>query len=77
MWGLNLGLCAVNLAEASGEATPSTTVAEIYISTALRITVGRFKFLAVRHFKPFLSGVQYTYSGHFLNIFCLTAVLYM
>lgn len=47
MWGLNLGLCAVNLAEASGEATSSTTLAEIYISAALRITVGKFKFLAV------------------------------
>ena len=47
MWGLNLGMCAVNLAEASGEATPSATLAEIYISAALRITVGKFKFLSV------------------------------
>lgn len=44
---MNLGLCSVNLAEAAGESVPGATLAEIYISTALRVTVGKLKFMAV------------------------------
>lgn len=47
MWGLNLGLCSVNMAEAAGESVPGATMAEIYISTALRVTAGKLKFMAV------------------------------
>jgi len=35
------------MAEASGDATSGSVKAEIYISTALRINLGKLKFLAV------------------------------
>nr|QGX48188.1 SREBP [Sinonovacula constricta] len=58
VWGLNLGLCAVNLAEAAGESLPSTTMAEVYISSALRVSAGQLKVLA----RYFLSIARYTMS---------------
>ena len=47
LWGCNLGLCAVNLAEAAGESIPMTVLAEIYVSAALRVMSTKFKFAAV------------------------------
>ena len=47
LWGFNLSLCAVNLAEAAGESISLTVLAEIYVSAALRVMSTRMKFAAV------------------------------
>ena len=47
MWGCNLALCAVNLAEAAGESMSQTVLAEIYVSAALRVMSSKLKFAAV------------------------------
>ncbi|XP_052279883.1 sterol regulatory element-binding protein 1-like isoform X1 [Dreissena polymorpha] len=58
VWGVNLGLCAVNMAEASGEATPPAVKAEVYTSIALRLSVGKLKWFS----RYFLSLARATMS---------------
>lgn len=38
-WGVNLSLCAINMAEAAGDALPLTQLAEIYATCAIRIQI--------------------------------------
>ncbi|XP_052278995.1 sterol regulatory element-binding protein 1-like isoform X2 [Dreissena polymorpha] len=58
VWGVNLGLCAVNMAEASGEATPPAVKAEVYTSIALRLSIGKLKWFS----RYFLSLARATMS---------------
>lgn len=49
-WGVNLCLCAINMAEAAGDALPLTQLAEIYATCAIRIQTtlpGKFRYFSV------------------------------
>ena len=52
-WGVNLCLCAINMAEAAGDALPLTQLAEIYATCAIRIQTtlpGKFRYFSVRFY---------------------------
>lgn len=51
-WGVNLSLCAINMAEAAGDALPLTQLAEIYATCAIRIQISlpwKLKYLLVSY----------------------------
>lgn len=51
-WGVNLSLCAINMAEAAGDALPLTQLAEIYATCAIRIQISlpwKLKYLSVSY----------------------------
>jgi hypothetical protein len=49
-WGVNLSLCAINMAEAAGDALPLSQLAEIYATCAIRVQTSlpwKMKYLSV------------------------------